>query len=163
MGHLSCWNTHPWPIFSILAEVRRFSHKISLHLVPSIFPSTLCSCPVPLAEKLPFFSLQTWWVNVMPKNSILVSSDHSTFSQPSSESSRCLFANFRWAYTCAFLSRGTLRALHDFSPLWRVANGHLGDCGPSCLEIINKFLPCSFRSFPHFFHHQFYSTLGDLV
>ena len=37
--------------------------------------------------------------------------------RPFSESSRCLFANFRWACTCAFLRRGTLRALTDFSPL----------------------------------------------
>ena len=53
----------------------------------------------------------------MPKSSVLVSSNLSTFSKPSSELSRCLFENFRRACTCAFLSRGTLRALHDFSPL----------------------------------------------
>ena len=64
-----------------------------------------------------FVFLQTWRFKLMPKSSILVSSDHSTFSQPSSESSRCLFANFRWACTCTFLSRRTLRALYDFSAL----------------------------------------------
>ncbi len=52
----------------------------------------------------------------MPNSSILVSSDHSTFSQAFSESFRCSLANFRWACTCAFLSRGILRALQDFSP-----------------------------------------------
>ncbi len=52
----------------------------------------------------------------MPKSSILVSSDHNTFTQFSSESFRCLLANFRWACTCAFLRRGTLRRLQDFSP-----------------------------------------------
>ncbi len=48
----------------------------------------------------------------MPKSFILDSSDHNTFTQFSSES----LANFRRACTCAFLSRGTLRALQDFSP-----------------------------------------------
>uniref|UniRef100_A0A4W5QMA6 non-specific protein-tyrosine kinase n=1 Tax=Hucho hucho TaxID=62062 RepID=A0A4W5QMA6_9TELE len=52
----------------------------------------------------------------MPKSSILVSSDHNTFTQLSSESFRCSLANFRRACICAFLSRGTLRALQDFSP-----------------------------------------------
>ncbi len=52
----------------------------------------------------------------MPNSSILVSSDHKTFTQFSPESFRCSLANFRWACTCAFLSRGILRALHDFSP-----------------------------------------------
>ncbi len=37
------------------------------------------------------------------------------FIQFSSES----LANFRRACTCVFLSRGTLRALQDFSPSWR--------------------------------------------
>ncbi len=52
----------------------------------------------------------------MPKSSILVSSDHNSFTHFSSESLRCLLANFRRACTCAFLSRGTLRVLQDFSP-----------------------------------------------
>ncbi len=60
--------------------------------------------------------LQTQRVELIPKSSILVSSDHNTFTQFSSESFRCSLANFRWACTCAFLSRGTLRALQDFSP-----------------------------------------------
>ena len=112
-----------------------------------------------LGVQISFFSLRTRWVELMPKSSILVSSDHNTSSKSSSESSRCLFANFRRARTCAFLSRRTLRALHDFS----VTNGHLGDCGPSCLKIINKLLPRSSGLFSHLFHHQVYSTLGDLA
>ncbi len=63
----------------------------------------------------------------MPKSLILVSSDHNTFTQFSSESFRCPLANFRRACTCAFLSRGTLRALQDFSPSWRSA-GFLTSC-----------------------------------
>ena len=53
----------------------------------------------------------------MPKCSILVSFYHSTLSQPSFESFRCLFENFILACTCAFLRRGALWALHDFSAL----------------------------------------------
>ncbi len=55
----------------------------------------------------------------MQKSSIIVSSDHSTFSQAFSESFRCSLAIFRRACTCDFLSRGTMRALQDFNPLWR--------------------------------------------
>ena len=113
-GSLSYWNTHTRPIFSVLTEARRFSLKISLYLAPSILPSTRCSRLVPLADKqtqsimLPLpclmikmvffgsksaFFLQTRPIELMPKSSILVSSDHSIFFQRSSESSRCLFAN----------------------------------------------------------------------
>ncbi len=54
-----------------------------------------------------FLPLQTRRVELMPKSSILVSSDHNTFT------------HFRRACTCAFLSRGTLRVLQDFSPSQR--------------------------------------------
>ncbi len=71
----------------------------------------------------------------MPKSSILVSSDHRTFTQFSPESFRCSLANFRWACTCAFLSRETLRALQDFSPSRRsVTNCFLVEYGLSYLE-----------------------------
>ncbi len=43
---------------------------------------------------------------------------HMTFSQSSSGSSKCSLANFRWAWTCTGLSRGTRLALQDLSP-WR--------------------------------------------
>ena len=96
-------------------------------MAPFILPS---SCPVPLAEKHPqsicfppacftvgmvflglysaFLFLLTRRVELMPNSSILVSSDHITFSQASSGSSRCSLANFRQVCTCAFFSRGTL-------------------------------------------------------
>ncbi len=134
-GSLSCWKIHPLPIFRDLAEGWRFSSKI----VQYIGPSMRSSRPVPLAEKQsqrtmfpppcltvgmvflgrwsPFLFLQTRRVELMPKRSILVSSDHITFSQAVSESFRCSLANFRQACTCAFLSRGTLRVLQDFNPL----------------------------------------------
>ena len=63
-----------------------------------------------------FLFLQTRWVELMLNSSILVSSDHITYSQVSSGSSRCSLANFRRACTCAFFSRGTLCAQQDFNP-----------------------------------------------
>ncbi len=65
-----------------------------------------------------FFLLQTRQVEFLPKSYILVSSDHMTFSQSSSGSSTCSLANFRRAWTCTGLSRGTRLALQDLSP-WR--------------------------------------------
>ncbi len=65
-----------------------------------------------------FFLLQTRQVEFLPKSSILVSPDHMTFSQSSSGSSKCSLANFRRAWTCTGLSRGTRLALQDLSP-WR--------------------------------------------
>ncbi len=65
-----------------------------------------------------FFILQTRQVEFLPKSSILVSSDHMTFSQSSSGSSKCSLANFRRGWTCTGLSRGTHLALQDLSP-WR--------------------------------------------
>ncbi|KAI5624389.1 rabphilin-3A isoform X1, partial [Silurus asotus] len=53
------------------------------------------------------------------KDSIQVSSDHMTFSQSSSGSSKCSLANFRQAWTCTGLSRGTRLALQDLSPWGR--------------------------------------------
>ena len=137
-GSLSCWKTHPRPIFSALTEGRRLSPNISRYMAPFILPSIRWSSPVPLAEKQPqsirfpppcftvgmvllglysaFLFLQTRRVDLMPNSSILVSSDHITFSYASSGSSRCSLAYFRRACTCAFFSRGTLRAQQDFNP-----------------------------------------------
>ena len=107
------------------------------YMAPFILPSIQWSRPAPLAEKHPqsirfpppcftvgivflglysaFLFLQTRGVELMPNSPILVSSDQITFSQASSRSSRCSLANFRWACTCAFFSRGTLRAQQDFN------------------------------------------------
>ena len=131
-GSLSCWKTHPWPIVSALTAGRRLSPKISRYMAPFILPLIRWSHPVPLAEKHPqsirfpppcftvgmvflglysaFLFLQTRRVELMPNSSSFVSSDHITFSQASSGSSRCSLANFRRASTCAFFSRGTLRS-----------------------------------------------------
>ncbi len=116
------------------------------YMDPSFVPLMWCS-PVPLAEKhpqniifpppfftmgmvnlgswAPFLLLQTWRVELMPK--ILVSSNHNTFTQFSSES----LENFRWAWPCAFLSRGTLR-------VWVKVHGSsnliLEGLAPTCLN-----------------------------
>ncbi len=127
-------------IFNALADGRRFSLKISRYMAPFILYFTLISHPGPFAEKQPqsrmfpppcftvgmvffgcnsaFFLLQTRQVEFLPKSSILVSSDHMTFSQSSSGSSKCSLANFRRAWTCTGLSRGTRLALQDLSR-WR--------------------------------------------
>ncbi len=73
------------------------------------------------------------------------------------------FRGWRLA-TQTFLSRGTLRALQDFSPSRRtVTNYFLGDYGPSCLEIIDKILPCSSGLIPHRSHDHWNSTRWDLA
>ncbi len=164
---MPCLASMPWPWW---------------YMAPFIIPLMRCSCPVPLAEKHPqsimfpppcltvgmvflgswtaFLLLQTRRVELMPKSWILVSSDHNTFTQFSSES----LANFSRACTCAFLSRGTLRALQDFSPSWcSVTNCFLGDYGPSCLEIIHKILSCSSGLIPHRSHDHWNSTRRDLA
>ncbi len=156
------------------------------YMAPSIVPLMQCSCSVPLTEKHPqsimfpppcltvgmvflgswvaFLLLQTRRVELMPKSSILVSSDHNTFTLFSSESFICSLANFRRACTCAFLSRGTLQVLQDFSPSRHsVTNCFLGDYGPSCLEIIDKILPCSSGLIPHRSRDHWNSTRWDLA
>ncbi len=63
-----------------------------------------------------------------------------------------------------FLEQGSLRALRDFSPSRRsVTNCFLGDYGPSCLEIIDKILPCSPGLIPHRSHDHWNSTRWDLA
>ncbi len=121
LGSLSCWKTQPRFIFNALADGRRFSLKISRYMAPFILSFTQISRPGPFAEKQPqsmmfpppcftvgmvFFLLQTRQVEFLPKSSILVSSDHMTFSQSSSGSSKCSLANFRRVWTCTGLSRG---------------------------------------------------------
>ncbi len=120
LGSLSCWKTQPRFIFNALADGRRFSLKISRYMAPFILSFTQISRPGPFAEKQPqsmmfpppcftvgmvffgcnsvFFLLQTRQVEFLPKSYILVSSDHMTFSQSSSGSSKCSLANFRWAW-----------------------------------------------------------------
>ncbi|CDR18257.1 unnamed protein product [Oncorhynchus mykiss] len=79
-------------IFNALADGRRFSLKISLYMAPFILSFTRISCPGPFAEKQPQSMM---------------------FPPP------CFtVANFRLAWTCTGLSRGTRLVLQDLSP-WR--------------------------------------------
>ncbi len=64
-----------------------------------------------------FFLLQTRQVEFLPKSSILVSSDHMTFSQSSSGSSNCSLANFRRAWTY-WLKQGDTSGTAGFES-WR--------------------------------------------
>ncbi len=164
-GSLSCWNTHPRPIFNALADFNALA--LTVH-GPNHHPFDAVQLTCPLSRKTPpKHNVSTsmfdggdgviWVIGSIPPPpntaswiSILVSSDHNTFTQFSSES----LANFRRAFTCAFLSRATLRALQDFSPSLRsVTNCFLVDYGPSCLKIPDKILPCSSGLIPHCSDH----------
>ncbi len=121
------------------ADGRRFSLKISRYMAPFILSFTQISRRGPFAEKQPqsmMFpppcftvgcSLDATQHSFSSKHDklsfyqkvILVSSDHMTFSQSSSGSSKCSLANFRRAWTCTGLSRGTCLALQDLSPWQR--------------------------------------------
>ncbi len=139
---LSCWKTQPRFIFNALADGRRFSLKISRYMAPFILSFTQISRPGPFAEKQPqsmmfpppcftvgmvFFgcnSASNGCNSVSPPNTtswVFTKKFYfgfMTFSQSSSGSSKCSLANFRRAWTCTGLSRGTRLALQDLSP-WR--------------------------------------------
>ena len=101
-----------------------------------------------------FLFLQTRQVELMPNSSIFVSSDHITFFQASSGSSRCSWANFRWACTCP---RSRI-LIHSVVYYWWFC-----DCGPKCLQVINKLLLCSNVLIPDLSHHHWYPTRRDLA
>ncbi len=96
---LSCWKTHPWPIFNALAGFNALA--LMVHgPVHRPFDAVQLSCP--LSRKThPKHNVSTSMfdggdgvlgvigsipVELMPKSLILVSSDHNTFTQFSSES-----------------------------------------------------------------------------
>ncbi len=116
-GPLLCWNSHPQPIFNALplmvhGPVHRPFNAVQLSCPLSrktppkhkVSTSMFDSGMVFLGSQSAFLFLQTRRFELMPKSWILVSSDHNTFTQFSSES----LSNFKWACTCAFLSKGTL-------------------------------------------------------
>ncbi len=117
-GSLSCWNTHPRPIFNALAGFNALAVNGPVH---RSFDAVQLFCP--LSRKTsPKHNVSTSMfdggdgvllgigsipppprrVDLKPKSSILVSSDHNTFTQFSSES----LANFRRACTCVFWAGG---------------------------------------------------------
>ncbi len=101
LGH--CWTimcfflSHSFiALFVCIGSLSRLEYPSTTKFQSSPIPLMRCSCPVPVAEKHP----KAYRVELMPKSLSLVSSDHNTFTQFSSES----LANFRWSF--AFLSRG---------------------------------------------------------
>ena len=129
------------------------------YMTPFILPSIRWSRPVPLAEKHPksimfpppcfkvgmvflglysaFLFLQTRWSSW---SQIALFWSHLTTSpspKSSSRSSRFSLANFRRACTCAFFSRGTLRAQQDFNPSW---------CSVLLMVLFVTMVPTAFRS-----------------
>ncbi len=94
------WTVHIYRLYR--RQCAKYTYIYSVHIV--YYKDTL--------------NYQTRQVEFLPKSYILVSSDHMTFSQSSSGSSKCSLANFRRAWTCTGLSRGTRLALQDLSP-WR--------------------------------------------
>ncbi len=125
LGSLSCTscNGHVSSSMSLLMEggFHSKSHDTWHH---SFFPLHRSVVLVPLQKWCSLdatqhsFSSKHDKLSFLPKSYILVSSDHMTFSQSSSGSSKCSLANFRRAWTCTGLSRGTRLALQDLSP-WR--------------------------------------------
>ncbi len=101
-GLLLCWKMTFLFSFSFLAEAWRFCANIDWYLERFIIPSTLTKAPVPAEEKQPqsvmlpppcitvgmvlfwwcavLFLCQTYLLELWPKSSNLVSSDHNTFS-----------------------------------------------------------------------------------
>ncbi len=155
LGSLSCWKTQPRFIFNALADGRRFSLNLTIHGPIHSFLYTdqsswsLCRKTAPKHDvstpcftvgmvffgcNSAFFLLQTRQVEFLTKSSILVSSDHMTFSQSSSGSSKCSLANFRRAWTCTGLSRGT--RLESLAAQC-VTDGSLCYFGPSSLQVIH--------------------------
>ncbi len=105
----------------------------------------LFSCPCCVLGSLscwktqppPIFNALTKGRRLLAKSYILVSSDHMTFSHASSGSSRWSLVDFRRAWTCAGLSRGTLCMLQDFIP-WR--------CSVLLMVTVETVVPALFRS-----------------
>ncbi len=184
LGSLSCWKTQPRPIFNALTEV--VAQNLVIH-GPIHPPLNTVQSSCPLCRKAPpkhdvSTPMLHGWDGVLgivlilllppntasgefiPKSYILVSSDHMTFSHASG-SSRWSLANFRWAWTCAGLSRGTLHALQDFNP-WRCSvllMVTVETVVPALLQVIDQVLPCSSRRIPHLSQDHWYSTRRDLA
>ncbi len=135
-GSLSCWNTHPRPIFNALSDFNALA--LTVHgPVHRPFDEVQLSCP--LSRKTPpkhnvstsMFDGGDGVLGVIgsipppPNTASWVDAKELDFGLiwpqhfPQHPVLLWIMANFRRAYTCAFLSRGTLRALQDFSHSWR--------------------------------------------
>ena len=91
----------PWPGVVVPSSLQWNNRKYP-------FSSTMDNY---LKVRIGFVILQTRWVELMPKSSILVSFEHSNFSQSSYGSFRCLIANFRQFWRCP---RGVMVKAMDY-------------------------------------------------
>ncbi len=119
-GYESISMAHLEFLFSFLAEAWRFCANIDWYLELFIIPSTLTKAPVPAEEKQPqsvmlpppcftvgmvflwwcavLFLCQTYLLELWPKSSTLVSSDHNAFSHMLLGYFKCVFAKFSRAW-----------------------------------------------------------------
>lgn len=109
-----------------------------------------------------FLHLQTQRVESMPKSSVLVSSDHSAFSQAFSESFRFSRQTVNRPVHVPSCVRKTWRFRSKSITVWCVSTRILGDCGLNCLQITNKLLPCNF-GIQRLSHDQPHCTSKDLA
>ncbi len=178
-GSLSCWNIHLQPIFNALAGFNALD--LMVHgPVHRPFYAVQLSCPH--SRKTPpkhnvstsMFDGGDGVLGVIgsipppPNTASWVDAKELDFGliwpQHFHPVVLWIISKLQTGCTCTFLSRGTLRAQQDFSPSRRsVTNCFLGDYGPSCLEIIDKILPCSSGLIPHRSHDHWNSTRWDLA
>ena len=137
------WKTKFLFMFSFLAEAWRFCANIDWYLELFIIPSSLTKAPVPAEETLPqsimlpppcfsvgmvffwwcagWFLRQTYLLELWPKSSTLVSSDHNTFSHMLLGDFRCVFAKCSLAWMFFFVRKGFRLATLPHSPdIWRI-------------------------------------------
>ncbi len=149
---LSCWKTQPRPIFSALTEGRRLLAKILRNMGP--IHTVQSSCP--LCRKAPTkhdvsTPMLHGWDGVLGIVLILLLHPNTVYTKKlyfgliwPHDLLPCLLwiiqmslANFRRAWTCAGLSRGTLHVLQDFNP-WR--------CSVLLMVTVEIVVPALFRS-----------------
>ncbi len=155
-GSLSCWNTHPRPIFNALA--------LTVHgPIHRPFDAVQLSCP--LSRKTPpkhnvstsMFDGGDGVLGVIgsipppPNMASWVDAKELDFGliwpQHFHPVLLWIIGKLQMGLYMCFLEQGDFK---DFSPSRRsVTNCFLGDYGPSCLEITDKILPCSSGLIPH--------------
>ncbi len=128
-GSLSCWNTHPQPIFNALA---------GFNALALVFSSSKHS------QRAGFWAHLTTTVSPSTPLNHWHTSDRTVHV-------------LSWAGDLVGAA-----GFHSFTA-YCVPNCFLGDYGPSCLEIIEKILPCSSGLIPHRSHDHWNFTRWDLV
>ncbi len=143
LGSLSCWKTQPRFIFSALADVRRFSLKISWYMAPFILSFTQISRPGPFAEKQP----------------------QSMMFPPPCFTVGMAFFGCNSAFWAGGHIRGTRLALQDLSP-WRrsvLLTVAYVTLVPALCWSFTRSPPCGSGIFAHSFCDHFDPTAWDLA